>query len=1141
MMECKKEEKSMKEYKYKAFISYRHLEPDMQAAERLQKLLESYKPPKNITDKKEKWRIFRDVSELQSSSDLSEAISNAIEDSEFLIVICSPAYTESKWCMKELMHFRELHGDTNENIITLLVSGEPDKAFPELLRYADMKTVDENGHESMVKVEVEPLAANITADSLKASMKKLNTEYLRIAAPLIGCDFNDLYQREKRREAQRKALVYGSAAAVLSVITIISTASAVTISKKNSEIKKKNDKINNQYAELVDKTNKLLVENAEHLAAESEVLYKNNEFVMAVKKAVEALPYADSDKPVIPEAEYVLSREMGAYDMETLIPRYELNHESAIEKLSYTNKGNSIVSQDNTGIYIWKAEDGSLIKKITSQDEEFASSKYGASNKLNSIICTDTDKSGTMFSYTGQPGSLAYDTSTVFDAIYPDYAHNVSDSEPGTDGKVFLYNSDGTVWRIDSSDGKVTWKRAMQDNAYEVIEIVCDGQNILRVYSDKQYLTDGSAIAGTGIYIDVIDAESGEIVSSSNLSEVTAGNINYKNTVEVKTAENNILYLFISDTLNSKVQEQIASYDLKDGKATLRKSVPIAKQSIVTINQVGIHMVDGSVITTVYDQADSDVKSYVTRYDEGLDKEVWKAELSAGIKQDDKVFLFRSDKTGCAENMLAIVGRKSISLINYDTGAVISNITLDKDNFAIDVSFSDHGLIMFATDTGNEYVVSVKSFTGSSPKKYAYHIQEFDAPFKCFSYSRGRYVTAAEYANTAYIQYTEKTAAFSPVTLGSDHRIVSVLACDNDGSNALVNAKVYPEGSKDGALVTYIYQDKTGEYAKLNDLQGYTVETAKTVAKDQVIALVCGKSYQYKMVRIDLKSKSVTEISGGCDAGKNIDRLRSDGNSVYNIIDHGKKIVKIDADGKVSEWDLDGRTSQAGMYDVSGTGVISVYVKDEKNNTETFEFYDFDNHTRVTAALDYKSLYGDEVRQVFGNAIALSSGRVMIFDQKEGKLLHDVKLSGLAHEPVAYAAYDGRYMVLCRDSKLYEFDGNGLTGKVLSLECSDDYNGKKISEADISNSNLLEVVSSSDKDCFYVVWNETQAWCVNKDKFKVRYHIGDFACAALDADKLYVCDSYDGKAGSFPLYTAKQLVDSARAYLKCLGEKMEEN
>ena len=108
------------EYKYKAFISYRHIAPDMQAAERLQKLLESYKPPKSLGKKKENWRIFRDVSELQSSNDLSEIIKNAIESSEYLIVICSPQYTESKWCLQELTRFRELHDNKNTNIITNL-------------------------------------------------------------------------------------------------------------------------------------------------------------------------------------------------------------------------------------------------------------------------------------------------------------------------------------------------------------------------------------------------------------------------------------------------------------------------------------------------------------------------------------------------------------------------------------------------------------------------------------------------------------------------------------------------------------------------------------------------------------------------------------------------------------------------------------------------------------------------------------------------------------------------------------------------------------------------------------------------------------------------------------------------------------
>ena len=126
------------EYKYKAFISYRHLEPDMQAAEKLQKLLEAYKPPKNLGKTKENWRIFRDVSELQSSSDLSEDIRNAIDNSEFLIVICSPKYNESKWCKQELTRFRELHNNTNENIITLLVNGLPQEAFPEELTYTSL-------------------------------------------------------------------------------------------------------------------------------------------------------------------------------------------------------------------------------------------------------------------------------------------------------------------------------------------------------------------------------------------------------------------------------------------------------------------------------------------------------------------------------------------------------------------------------------------------------------------------------------------------------------------------------------------------------------------------------------------------------------------------------------------------------------------------------------------------------------------------------------------------------------------------------------------------------------------------------------------------------------------------------------------
>ena len=428
----------MSEYKYKAFISYRHLEPDMQAAEKLQKLLENYKPPKKMAEKHEKWRIFRDVSELQSSSDLSEDIKNAVENSEYLIVICSPEYNQSKWCLQEITRFRELHGNTNENIITLLVKGPPKEAFPEQLTYTEVKSVDDKGNETTVKVEVEPLAANITADSLKESLKKLNTEYLRIAAPMLGCDFNDLFQREKRREAARRRRIFGGVSGVLSVITLVSVISALAINNKNKQIQKQNDQIKSQNEQIEKKNNDLLIENSEHLAAESEKLYKDSSLIPAIQKALEAMPSDGEEKPVIPEAEYALSREMGMFKSEQIIPQLSLKHDTAIEKISFMGDGKGIVSQDSTGIYFWDPESGKLLKKITSSDSEFASAEYGSSNEFKSIFEISDDKTGTYFKSTGAPGNLSYKVSPVLGDVYTNYAHDISDDEAGTGGDVYV-------------------------------------------------------------------------------------------------------------------------------------------------------------------------------------------------------------------------------------------------------------------------------------------------------------------------------------------------------------------------------------------------------------------------------------------------------------------------------------------------------------------------------------------------------------------------------------------------------------------------------------------------------------------------------------------------------------------------------
>lgn len=93
-----KEKDQPRQYRYDAFISYRHNARDQQIACTLLRLLESL-PLKN----RPKLHIFRDREEFPTSSDLGNDIHKALEESEFLILICSPEYLQSKWCREELV------------------------------------------------------------------------------------------------------------------------------------------------------------------------------------------------------------------------------------------------------------------------------------------------------------------------------------------------------------------------------------------------------------------------------------------------------------------------------------------------------------------------------------------------------------------------------------------------------------------------------------------------------------------------------------------------------------------------------------------------------------------------------------------------------------------------------------------------------------------------------------------------------------------------------------------------------------------------------------------------------------------------------------------------------------------------------
>lgn len=215
----------VKQWEYDAFISYRHLPLDMAVAERAQNLLENYRVPHSL--KKEHKcrieRIFRDQAELPTSGDLDNALQRALQSSRFLIIVLSRKLKESKWCMEEIRSFKEAHGGKIDHILPILVDGEPEESIPDILRHETRKIVHEDGTEEMAEVEVEPLCCDVRANSTKGTLKKLKTEFLRLAAPMLEVGYDDLYQRHMRLK-RRKATIFAAStiSLLLSIITVIS-------------------------------------------------------------------------------------------------------------------------------------------------------------------------------------------------------------------------------------------------------------------------------------------------------------------------------------------------------------------------------------------------------------------------------------------------------------------------------------------------------------------------------------------------------------------------------------------------------------------------------------------------------------------------------------------------------------------------------------------------------------------------------------------------------------------------------------------------------------------------------------------------------------------------------------------------------
>ena len=197
--------------KYWAFLSYSHT--DANWGDWLHKALETYRVPRRLIGKDSRdgkipgrvFPIFRDREELPVSADLSANINEALNESRYLIVICSPRSAKSRWVGEEIKTFKKL--GRGDRVLALIVDGEPnasdgkpgfkveDECFHEAMRY---RMVD--GEPSEIRSE--PIAA----DAREIGDGKTNAK-LKLLAGLLGVNYDDLKQREQERRLKRARMI----------------------------------------------------------------------------------------------------------------------------------------------------------------------------------------------------------------------------------------------------------------------------------------------------------------------------------------------------------------------------------------------------------------------------------------------------------------------------------------------------------------------------------------------------------------------------------------------------------------------------------------------------------------------------------------------------------------------------------------------------------------------------------------------------------------------------------------------------------------------------------------------------------------------------------------------------------------------
>jgi WD40 repeat protein len=443
------------------FLSYSRKDGAFAAA--LEKALEAYLPPRDLSVPHRRLNVFRDQADIRGV-ELSQALDAHLQQSSKLLVLCSPDARLSPFVNREIESFGRERGAAH--ILPVIVRGVPnnearpgqesDMAFPEAL-VAQLAT---------------PLAAEFRGFRVgtdRIGRGGYEQGWYKMLADVYadyGVSRAEIEQREKRRRARRRAIATGVTAAIMLMLLALTI---WALRERREAIRQRNDAVSRQLASqsstLVDDRPDvaLLLAAAAYRSApttEARLALEGNALARPRLRALlwghdAVVDGHTADVTTIafsPDGRKVASggdkdKRVIVWDVQTgAIVFNAIAHPDAVQRVAFSTDGQRVISAGKDGsIVVWDAASGAEMRRFGGNG---AGSGTGDGDFLETFALSPDGHRLVAGYWRGALRVWNVDTGTMLAQIAP-HTSVVTDVAFSPDGK--------TIASGDSSGGASLW------------------------------------------------------------------------------------------------------------------------------------------------------------------------------------------------------------------------------------------------------------------------------------------------------------------------------------------------------------------------------------------------------------------------------------------------------------------------------------------------------------------------------------------------------------------------------------------------------------------------------------------------------------------------------------------------------------